>query len=104
MTSKLKCPFCGWKLGRKNINDRMCSNEKCVSWKGSFYGSEDLWQTLIQTKQDLEILKEALRIVRNQYLFVKPKGFSPRGDMATLCAMGEVAEKALKQIEQKDEK
>ena len=51
----MKCPFCGQKLGRKNINDRMCSNEKCVSWKGNFYGSEDLWQELIRTRKALDV-------------------------------------------------
>lgn len=50
--NKLKCPFCQQELGRKNINDRMCSNEKCVSWKGNFYGSEDLWQELIKLMEE----------------------------------------------------
>ena len=58
--SNLKCPFCGQKLGRKNINDRMCSNEKCVSWKGNFYGSEDLWQELIRTRKALKIAWDGL--------------------------------------------
>ena len=51
---ELKCPFCGHKLSRKNINDIMCSNEKCVSWKGNFYGSKDLWQALIDKKEECD--------------------------------------------------
>ena len=59
--SDIKCPFCGRELGRKNINDIMCSNEKCVSWKGNFYGSEDLWQELIRTRKALAVSNEKLR-------------------------------------------
>lgn len=59
--TELKCPFCGHNLGRKNINDRMCSNEKCVSWKGNFYGSEDLWQELIRTRKALDDANEKLK-------------------------------------------
>ena len=55
MADKLLCPFCGHHLGRKNINDMMCSNEKCVTWKGNFYGSEDLWRALIDTKKKLDV-------------------------------------------------
>lgn len=70
MISKIKtnvyCPFCRRELGRKNINDRICSNEKCISWKGNFYGSEDLWQALIQVKQDLEITRKALKEYANK--------------------------------------
>lgn len=69
--SELKCPFCGEKLGRKNINDRMCSNEKCVSWKGNFYGSEYLWQELIRTRKALEWARHFLKEIRLRYLFEK---------------------------------
>lgn len=71
MTSELKCPFCGRKLGRKNINDRMCSNEKCVSWKGNFYGSEDLWQELIRTRKELDVAKYAIKNIKNDMKKVK---------------------------------
>lgn len=89
--SDMKCPFCGRKLGRKNINDRMCSNEKCVSWKGNFYGSEDLWQALIQAKQDLEIATEALKdilIVRCGLEDFEPKAVT----------MTRIAENAIERI------
>lgn len=39
----------------------MCSNEKCVSWKGNFYGSEDLWQGLIRTRKALDVAVDALK-------------------------------------------
>ena len=60
MTDKLLCPFCQQELGLKNINNIMCSNEKCVAWKGNFYGSEDLWQALIDTKKKLDVAVDAL--------------------------------------------
>lgn len=106
MENALKCPFCGNNL-RKLFNkytaepnqDFECGNYDC-----DLYGieiPEFVWKSLAREKQDLGIAREALRVVRNQYRLVKPKGFSPRGDMATLCAMGEFAEKALEQIEHK---
>ena len=59
--SELKCPFCEHNLGRKNINDIMCSNEKCVTWKGNFYGSEDLWQALIDSQEQYKGLSAAFK-------------------------------------------
>ena len=103
MTSELKCPFCGEELSPScgyGIEVYMCPNLTCHEAPG--YAEDGVWQALIHAKQDVKNLKEALCVVRNQYRLVKPRGFSPRGDMATLCAMGEVAEKALEQIEQKD--
>jgi len=60
----MKCPFCGRKLGRKNINDIMCSNEKCVSWKGNFYGSEDLWKELIRTRKALDVAVDEINKIK----------------------------------------
>lgn len=65
--SDMKCPFCQQELGHKNINDIMCSNEKCVSWKRNFYGSEDLWQELSKTKQALDAFFNALDPVSQEY-------------------------------------
>lgn len=65
MNNDIKCPFCQQELGRKNINDRMCSNEKCVSWKGNFYGSEDLWQELIRTRKALDVAVDALKEIKD---------------------------------------
>lgn len=98
--SDIKCPFCGRELGRKNINDRMCSNEKCVTWKGNFYGSEDLWQELIRTRKDLEIATKAFEMIRDEF------GIENR--LATPIMQGlnmkAIAENALKQIEHKEVK
>lgn len=89
--SDMKCPFCGRKLGRKNINDRMCSNEKCVSWKGNFYGSEDLWQALTQAKQDLGKSKERCSAWEKKVLDCQMKALA-------LNAKLEIAKSALRQI------
>ena len=84
--SELKCPFCGQKLGRKNINDRMCSNEKCVSWKRNFYGSEDLWQELIRTRKALELAITGL------------KNCKTRDHIGAVCRTPEYVDKILEQI------
>ena len=84
--SELKCPFCQQELGRKNINDRMCSNEKCVSWKGNFYGSEDLWQELICTRKALELAITGL------------KNCKTRDHIGAVCRTPEYVDKILGQI------
>ncbi|MEE1029805.1 MAG: hypothetical protein UIC65_02165, partial [Alphaproteobacteria bacterium] len=69
MTSKLKCPFCQQEL-RKLFNrytgepncDYECWNHNC-----DLYGieiPETVWKNLIQTKQDLEIARQALKDAR----------------------------------------
>lgn len=59
MTSKLKCPYCsedlesttgGWEYG--------CTNVNCLS-AGTLCGTEELWQALIQSQQDLEESQQA---------------------------------------------
>ena len=86
MTSKLKCPFCQQEL--RNCcagviytcsKPDSCPHEQC-------YGSKELWQALIQAKQDLEIATNALREICNDY----------QEDSS------ERAEKALTQIEHKE--
>ena len=61
MTSKLKCPFCQQELRNCCAGDiytcskpDSCPHEQC-------YGSKELWQALIQAKQDLEIAVGALK-------------------------------------------
>jgi hypothetical protein len=53
MTSKMKCPFCGVELDKDISGEFGCPNEKCK--KSMFLiGTEEMWQALIQAKQDLE--------------------------------------------------
>ena len=65
MTSKLKCPFCQQEL--RNCcagviytcsKPDSCPHEQC-------YGSKELWQALIQAKQDLEIARKALKKIES---------------------------------------
>ena len=86
MASKLKCPFCQQEL--RNCcagviytcsKPDSCPHEQC-------YGSKELWQALIQAKQDLEIATSALYEICNDY----------QEDSS------ERAEKALEQIEHKE--
>lgn len=96
MTSKLKCPFCsadlesttgGWEYG--------CTNTECQS-AGTLCGTIELWQALIQAKQDLEIAVDALGYYAsenswdetNRWMFVE-NGF-------------EFAKDVLEQIEHKE--
>ena len=62
MTSKLKCPFCGKKLWYDEQDGiYRCMNFSCVmDYEG---GTEQLWQTLTQAKQDLEIVVDALNAI-----------------------------------------
>ena len=89
MTSKLKCPFCKEEI----ISDVCCVfNKKNKDYtngrqiykcnKCSSFGNKELWQALIQAKQDLEIATSALYEICNDY----------QEDSS------ERAEKALKQI------
>lgn len=59
MTTKLKCPFCGKKLFYDEQDGiYRCMKFACVmDYEG---GTEQLWQALIQAKQDLEITRKAL--------------------------------------------
>ena len=58
MTSKLKCPFCGEKLvrhwGMKSPAIYCCDNQKC---KRGGVGTEQSWQALIQSRQQLKMLE-----------------------------------------------
>ena len=72
MTSKLKCPYCsadlesttgGWEYG--------CTNTECQS-AGTLCGTNELWQALIQAKQDLEIARKALDWLGNNRLAENP--------------------------------
>ena len=57
MTSNLKCPICG---GDIQYNGDY-STYDCQNNPSEHYASEELWQALIQAKQDLKIVVDALK-------------------------------------------
>lgn len=60
MTDKLHCPFCGAEL--KNACAQViyyCPTGECKA--KDWYASKQVWQALIQAKQDLEIVVDALK-------------------------------------------
>jgi predicted nucleic-acid-binding Zn-ribbon protein len=65
MTSKLKCPFCQTELEYDFGYDGDYSCRKCG--RNKMFGSEELWQALIQAKQDLEIARKALEKLNCEY-------------------------------------
>lgn len=60
--SDIKCPFCGQKLESFYVESRpvfACCNLNC---KGYFMNApKELWEALIQTKQDLEIAIKGIK-------------------------------------------
>ena len=64
MTSKLKCPFCGKELTEYPVWGFGCGNTNCACSEG-VVGSEQLWQALIQAKQDLEKAKAGFLNIRS---------------------------------------
>lgn len=62
MTSKLKCPVCNHELYQtaSECLTYCCLNKDCPS-DFKFAGSKEIWQALIQAKQDLEIVVDALK-------------------------------------------
>lgn len=61
MNNKLVCPFCGEeiKIAGERTTIMSCFNGECCG--SGLYGEEAMWQELIQTKQDLEIARKALK-------------------------------------------
>lgn len=59
MTSKLKCPVCNHELYQTASEPATycCLNKDCPS-DFKFAGSKEIWQALIQAKQDLDFFKE----------------------------------------------
>lgn len=63
MTSKLKCPFCGEELkliAQDAYGNMFCPKCKVGDDQNAYIGDIELWQALIQAKQDLEIARKAL--------------------------------------------
>lgn len=97
MTSKLKCPFCGEELYdnravsavASRIDIYLCVNSKCGE-SDKLIGTKELWQALIQAKQDLEIAVETLKRIK------EPTAWG------SLYQEQELATEALEQIEHKE--
>lgn len=64
MTSKLKCSFCGEELDTKNYYVH-CHNPHCNTTT-EMEGTEDMWQALMQAKQDLEIALTAIKEIAEE--------------------------------------
>ena len=105
MTSKLKCPYClsdlesttgGWEYG--------CTNTECQS-AGTLCGTKELWQALIQAKQDLEIARNALKEIKkvcDGCRWCDSNLYDPTPSDGRRIA--ETTNKALEQIEHKEQR
>lgn len=95
MTSKLKCPFCGKKLWYDEQDGiYRCMKSACVmDYEG---GTEQLWRTLTQAKQDLEIARKALEDIASGQI-IEHSVFGHECDNKIA-----IARNALEQIEHKE--
>lgn len=92
MTSKLKCPVCNVPL--ESVGDLLqCPNDHC-----EWVGNAELWQALIQAKQDLEIARKAFEMIRDEF-GIEDRLMTFAGQALNMKA---IAEKALEQIEHKE--
>ena len=65
MNDKLLCPFCGEELDTENYYVR-CRNPYCNE-TAEMDGTEEIWQALIQSQRDLQIAKQALEDINDNY-------------------------------------
>ena len=86
MTSKFKCPVC-----QQDLGIILCDTDDLVCDKCRMCGTENLWQALIQAKQDLKTATKALENIISDYEVDASNGW-----LATN------AKKALKQIRHKE--
>lgn len=89
MTNKLKCPICGGDIQY----DNSYSTYDCQNNSSEHYASEEVWQALIQAKQDLETATKALDWIGNNRLAENP---------VRVEQLRQYARKALEQIEHKE--
>lgn len=88
MTSKLKCPFCQTELDMDMMGEIGCPNDSCK--KSMFMvGTKELWQALIQAKQDLEQSEKCCSAWETQALDYKAETIALSGKL-------KIATKALK--------
>ena len=97
MTSKLKCPVCNHKLYQTASEPATycCLYKDCQS-DFKFAGSKELWQALIQAKQDLEIAKSYVEGISQMVINSCDNIYIVIGHFKKL------AEQTLKQIENKE--
>ena len=93
MTNEWKCPLCGKKLKDEWVGQYI-AHEYFDCPKCKMNGNPKLWQALIQAKQDLKIVVDALKPFadRNNWDF----------EHCFIDAPQSLAEKALKHIEHKE--
>lgn len=93
MTSKIKCPFCGEELQKTyEPEEYWCSNYSCGKpHPFNLQGTKELWQALIQTKQDLEQSEKCCSAWETQALDYKAETIALSGKL-------EIARKALKEL------
>ena len=102
MTSKLKCPVCQQELLCIGIlhaqdNHTIWYCPKCATKKQLWcIANKELWQALIQAKQDLQICKDALEDIACEH----EKYFDPYYNLKRKRA---TANQALEQIEHKEQ-
>lgn len=90
MTSKLKCPVCNHELYQtaSECLTYCCLNKDCPS-DFKFAGSKEIWNALIQAKQDLEQSEKCCSAWETQALDYKAETIALSGKL-------EIAQKALK--------
>ena len=67
--SDMKCPFCQTELEINDLDVQLlgCENQNCKhSAHYDAVGTKELWEALIQAKQDLEVTQKALDITNEK--------------------------------------
>lgn len=92
MTSKLKCPVCNHELYQtaSECLTYCCLNKDCPS-DFKLAGSKEIWQALIQAKQDLEQSEKCCSAWEIQALDYKAETIALSGKL-------EIARKAMNQV------
>ena len=97
MTSKLKCPFCQTELEYDFGYDGDYSCRKCG--RNKMFGSEELWQALIQSQKDLEKAIGAFEYILEK---IKISKIVDPNDITIMMIEG-MCEMTLEQIEHKEQ-
>ena len=67
--SDMRCPFCQTELEVNDLDVQLlgCENQNCKhSTHYDVVGTKELWEALIQAKQDLEVTRRALKEYANK--------------------------------------